>query len=405
MFRFLIQNCCKKIIMNKIRIKYIYLLLTFFMFEVAWADNSGQVQKDESLVTVVVIDPGHGGKDPGTTGGNVEEKNVVLDIALKLGHYIETNFPEIEVIYTRKTDVFIPVYRRAAIANKADADLFISIHANAVDYKYVQGTETFVLGQHRSEDNLEVAKKENSVILLEDDYTTTYEGFDPHSPESYIMFELVQDEYKEQSIALANAIQNEFRLQAQRKDRSVKEAGFVVLRRISMPGVLVETGFLSNTSERNYLNSDKGRDEIAASIFRAFKAYKTDIEQKSSFHLVTGDESEQAATQQTSVLTANAEVQKESNTEKQPEENVYYSVQIMALQKKIETKPENFNGLDNVFRVDSPTVSRYFVGKFNKLEDAELNKELLLSRYEEAFVVAFRNNELISVKMLLGNEN
>ncbi|WP_167607543.1 N-acetylmuramoyl-L-alanine amidase family protein [Maribellus sediminis] len=391
--------------MNKIRIKYIYLLLTFFMFEVVCADNSGQVQKDESLVTVVVIDPGHGGKDPGTTGGNVEEKNVVLDIALKLGRYIETNFPEIEVIYTRKTDVFIPVYRRAAIANKADADLFISIHANAVDYKYVQGTETFVLGQHRSEDNLEVAKKENSVILLEDDYTTTYEGFDPHSPESYIMFELVQDEYKEQSIALANAIQNEFRLQAQRKDRSVKEAGFVVLRRISMPGVLVETGFLSNTSERNYLNSDKGRDEIAASIFRAFKAYKTDIEQKSSFHLVTGDESEQAATQKTSVLTANSEVQEESNTEKQPEENVYYSVQIMALQKKIETKPENFNGLDNVFRVDSPTVSRYFVGKFNKLEDAELNKELLLSRYEEAFVVAFRNNELISVKMLLGNEN
>lgn len=380
-------------------------MLTFFMYKVVWADNSGQVQKDESLVTVVVIDPGHGGKDPGTTGGNVEEKNVVLDIALKLGHYIETNYPEIEVIYTRKTDVFIPVYQRAAIANKADADLFISIHANAVDYKYVQGTETFVLGQHRSEDNLEVAKKENSVILLEDDYTTTYEGFDPHSPESYIMFELVQDEYKEQSIALANAIQNEFRLQAQRKDRSVKEAGFVVLRRISMPGVLVETGFLSNASERNYLISDKGRNEIAASIFRAFKVYKADIEQKSSFHLVTGDASEQAATQQTSVLTVNSEVQEESNTEKQPEEDVYYSVQIMALQKKIETKPENFNGLDNVFRVDSPTVSRYFVGKFNKLEDAEINKELLLPRYKEAFVVAFRNNELISVKMLLGNEN
>ncbi len=358
--------------------------------------------KDNHRISVIVIDPGHGGKDPGTTGGTIQEKDIVLDIALKLGEQIQNNFPDIQVIFTRKSDVFIPLHKRAEIANNTDADLFISIHANAVVQKGVQGTETFVLGQHRSDDNLQVAKTENSVILLEDDYTTTYEGFDPNSPESYIMFELVQDEYKEQSISLANNIQNEFRLKAARHDRSVKEAGFLVLRRTTMPSVLIETGFLSNPAERKYLASESGKQHIAQAIFSAFVAYKKDIERKSSFHI---------ATQKTSPAAEQALVAENSASPEKPEasplpqSDVYYSVQLMALRKKIAPVPENFKGLSDVFRVDDTHISRYFSGKYQSLHDAEDHRSNLLPLYKSAFVVAFKNNHLISLKILEESEN
>ena len=363
--------------------------------------NVTSAEKNETGISVVVIDPGHGGIDPGTVGGNIQEKDVVLDIALRLGSYIHNNFPEIKVIYTRKTDVFIPLHKRADIANKADADLFISIHANAVDHTGVYGTETFVLGQHRSEDNLQVAKKENSVILLEDDYTSTYEGFDPNAPESYIMFELVQDEYKEQSISLANEIQNEFREKAHRHDRSVKEAGFLVLRQTTMPSVLIETGFLSNYTERKYLSSESGKENIAQAIFRAFLVYKKDIEQKSSFNLVTEDIHPKPVRKEI--------ISKEGVTKPQPEttpaDDIFYSVQLMALKKKIDTTPQNFKGLDNVFRVDDTNISRYFSGKYPSLDLAEKNQNIIQTKFESAFVVAFKNNRLISVKKLLESAN
>ncbi len=374
-----------------------YIFLTILLFGCSLLNRNGDISatnKEDGRIAVVVIDPGHGGKDPGTVGGNLQEKNVVLDIARKLGDRIQTEYPEIEVVYTRKTDVFIPLHKRAEIANKANADLFISIHANAVDYKGVQGTETFVLGQHRSEDNLEVAKKENAVILLEDDYNSTYEGFDPNSPESYIMFELVQDEYKEQSILLANEIQNEFRLKAMRKDRSVKEAGFLVLRQTTMPSVLIETGFLSNSSERQFLASESGKEKLADSIFKAFQKYKTDVEQKSSFHIVTED----AALKPLPKPEAEKEeLMQPTNTQNE----LYFSVQLMALKRKLEPSAENFNGLKNVFRVDANDYSRYFSGKYKTLEEAELQRESLLKKYGSAYVVAFENNELISVKKAL----
>jgi len=377
--------------------KYMAAILLSGMFLLSFiiSDHSA-IQKKNGQISVVVIDPGHGGKDPGTVGGTLEEKTVVLDIALRLGEYIQANYPDIKVIFTRKSDVFIPLNKRAEIANKADADLFISIHANAVPQKVVQGTETFVLGQHRSEDNLEVAKKENSVILLEDDYTSTYEGFDPNSPESYIMFELVQDEYKEQSISLANEIQNEFRLKALRKDRSVKEAGFLVLRQTTMPSVLIETGFLSNPNERQYLSSESGRDYLAAAIFRAFQKYKADVEQKSSFHIVSNTLDEVASTppEKSKTPPETPSISKEEKTKN----DLYYSVQIMALKKKMEPTAENFKGLKNIFRVDAKDYSRYFCGKFQTLKDAENQQQLIVSQYPSAFVVAFQNNQLISVK-------
>jgi len=374
-----------------------YIFLTILLFGCSLLNRKDVISamdKENGRISVVVIDPGHGGKDPGTTGGNLQEKDVVLDIAMKLGDLIQTNYPEIEVKYTRKTDVFIPLHRRAEIANKANADLFISVHANAVDQKGVQGTETFVLGQHRSEDNLEVAKKENAVILLEDDYTSTYEGFDPNSPESYIMFELVQDEYKEQSISLANEIQNEFRIQALRKDRSVKEAGFLVLRQTTMPGVLIETGFLSNSTERQFLSSEGGKEKLADSIFKAFQKYKTDVEQKSSFHIVSDDVAPRPISKPE---TKKEESVKSSNTKNE----LYFSVQLMALKNKLEPTAENFNGLKNVFRVDANDYSRYFSGKYKTLEEAELQRQALLKKYSTAYVVAFENDELISVKKAL----
>jgi N-acetylmuramoyl-L-alanine amidase len=306
-------------------------------------------------ISVVVIDPGHGGKDPGAVVGQAQEKQIVLDISLKLGQLIKNSFPEIKVIYTRDKDVFVPLFQRASIANRNHADLFISIHANYVESRSVQGTETFVLGQHRSQDNLEVAKKENSVILLEDDYSTRYEGFDPNSPESYIMFELVQDEYLEQSVMLASDIQDQFRVNAKRYDRSVKQAGFLVLRQTTMPSVLVEAGFISHTSERNYLMTESGRMDIATSIFNAFKNYKKKIEERSSFAMVTNEKPSPAANKKQMEAPANPAPEKVSSNPS-PAANIYFSVQVAASKTQLETTPSNFKG-EKIFSESMQEIS------------------------------------------------
>lgn len=379
-------------------IHLLVLIVFTAVFETTKANN-----KDNSKISVVVIDPGHGGKDPGATIGKAQEKDIVLDIALKLGNLIHQNHPDIKVVYTRSTDVFIPLHKRADIANKSEADLFISIHVNAVDAKSVQGTETFVLGLHRNKDNLEVAKTENAVILLEDDYNTTYEGFDPNLPESYIMFETMQEEFQGQSVMLASNIQNEFKTHAKRIDRSVKMAGFLVLRRTSMPSVLIETGFLSHSKERAYLLSSSGKSTLANSIYRAFNSYKDEIEERSEFHLITEDVAPlPLAKEPIKTPTTQQTTEHKSATNKQPavqlKDDLYYSVQIMALKRKLETSPQNFKGEKNIFRIDAPNISRYFSGKFETLAQANVEKDRIRQNYENAFVVAFRNNELISVK-------
>ena len=228
---------------------------------------------ENNIIKTVVIDAGHGGKDSGALGKFSMEKDVVLAIALKVGEYIEKNIDNVRVIYTRKEDVFIPLHERAEIANKNNADLFISIHANGIPDPALFGTETLVLGLHRANENFEVAKRENSVILLEDDYTTRYEGFDPNSPESYIIFSLMQNIYLEQSISFAKDVQDQFRDRVKRVDRGVKQQGLLVLAQTSMPGVLVETGFITNRDEEKFLNSEEGQDYLASAIYRAFKVY------------------------------------------------------------------------------------------------------------------------------------
>ncbi len=362
--------------------------------------NNGVPDKDESRISVVVIDPGHGGKDWGASMGKAKEKDIVLDIAIKLGDIIKLNYPNVKIIYTRKKDIFIPLHQRANIANKNKADLFISIHVNAVENKSVRGTETFVLGQHRSKDNLDVAKKENSVILLEDDYTNTYEGFDPNLPESYIMFELVQDEYLEQSVMFASAIQKQFKEQANRVDRSVKQAGFLVLRRTTMPSVLIETGFLSHTSERNYLLSESGKTNLASAIFKAFKDYKRKIEDKSSFNLITKNETSKPEVKKEKTTTV-LKPETDKNIQKSENKLIYFSVQIMALKRKMETTPTNFKGEKSIFVVEAADINRYYSGKFENLNDAEVEKSRIQEKYPTAFIVAFENNKLISVKKAL----
>lgn len=248
------------------------------------------IQKSSALVTLpllsfpqgfkirtVVIDAGHGGKDPGTVGKTFKEKDVVLQIALKVGEYIEKNVSNVKVVYTRKIDQFIELTERAAIANRNKADLFISIHANAISNPKIFGTETWVMGLHKSEDNLSVAKRENSVILYEDNYEEHYEGFD-NSPESYIMFSLMQNAYLENSLRFADKIEKQFKNKAARHSRGVKQAGFVVLYKTATPSVLVEAGFLSNETEEKFLGTENGQDLIASGIYRAFKEYKSEVE-------------------------------------------------------------------------------------------------------------------------------
>jgi len=396
--------------MRKLLIKSFFAcIICVISYSNSLGENKFFPEKDETYVSVVVIDPGHGGKDFGASVGNAKEKNIVLDIALKLGKQIKTNYPNLEIIYTRKTDVFIPLHERVNIANKNKADLFISIHANGVEQKNVRGTETFVLGQHRSKDNLEVAKTENSVILLEEDYNTTYEGFDPNSDESQIMFELVQDEYLDQSIMFASDIQDQFRERAQRIDRSVKMAGFLVLRRTTMPSVLIEAGFITNLEERKYMLSESGQTNIASAIFYAFKEYKRKIEDRSSFALRTETVTQSSTITTTTTINTPEVIQDDTKKElalkpkqKIPESEIYFSVQIAAAKRKVETKPSNFKGEKNIFRVDWDDISRYFSGNFTNLEDAEREKNRLRKKYSGAFVVAFENNELISVKKAQG---
>ena len=224
---------------------------------------------------VLVIDAGHGGKDPGAVGAISKEKDINLKVALALGKLVEDNLKDVKVVYTRKTDVFVELDARAGIANANKADLFISIQTNAsAGNKTVKGTETYTLGMHRAASNLEVAKRENSAIMLEKNYEERYEGFNPKSSESYIIFELMQDEYMKQSVSLAGNIQKEFANTAKRNNRGVYQAGFLVLRATSMPSCLVELGYISTPDEERYLNSQEGVSNLSKSIFNAVKQYK-----------------------------------------------------------------------------------------------------------------------------------
>ncbi len=371
---------------------------------------------------VVVIDPGHGGKDPGAISKGIQEKDVVLSIGLKLGKYINENYPDVKVIYTRNTDVFVPLIDRSRIANKNKADLFISLHANTCGTSSTGGTETFVLGLHKTNENLDVAKKENSVILLEDNYKSTYENFDPNSSESYIMFELVQDNYLDQSLSFADDIQRQFRNRLDNPNRGVKQAGFLVLRQSSMPSVLVETGFVSNQSDANKLKSDDGQLVIAHSIFEAFKRFRaknngTSISQKAIVEdkpredtskqaelSINKPEKPEAEDNQSSAIgtkdSVNESVKTEmpqtsskSATSEKQETNSYYSIQIGASTSSVEPIAANFKGIKNVRREKTDKYYRYYVGKEDSIEKITPLLNQLKVKFPQAFIVNFTDNK------------
>lgn len=261
----------RRIVKNIVRILLLPAIFVLISF------NS--TNKVDYKVKKIVIDAGHGGKDSGTLGKVSFEKDVSLAIALELGATINKYLPDVEVVYTRLDDNFVELDERANMANKNGADLFVSIHCNAVGHSdQVHGTETWVMGLHTSEENLKVAKRENAVILMEENYEERYEGFDPNDPASHILFSLYQNAYLKNSLNLAEKIEYQFKKRVGRNSRGVKQAGFVVLYKTSMPSVLIETGFLSNPKEERYLNDALGQTYIASGIFRAIRDYKEELE-------------------------------------------------------------------------------------------------------------------------------
>ena len=345
-------------------------------------------------IRTVVIDAGHGGKDPGAIGKKGKEKDIALAIALKLGAYIEENIPDVKVVYTRKTDVYPELWKRAEIANNADADLFISIHVNAHDKPDIHGALTLVLGQHRADENLEVAKRENSVILLEDDYEINYEGFDPNSTESYIMFSLMQNTYFNQSIQFGDFVQDQFRERANRKDLGVREQGLLVLAQTAMPGVLVETGFISNAEEENYLLSQYGQEIIASAIYRGFKEYKEQIDRRSDLTVVVANDPA-SANEETSQSGADAE----------DAARCLHVRRTDSSKNKVATDPSSFKGYSQVRVIRDGRWFKYLVGQEDSYHAALQKCQRIKSDYPDAFVVASRGDKILPLNEALEEIN
>ncbi|MDY2588275.1 N-acetylmuramoyl-L-alanine amidase family protein [Winogradskyella aquimaris] len=356
----------------------VFLVLTFIT-SLTWV--SPLQAQDEKFV--VVLDAGHGGGDPGNMGNGFKEKNIALKVTLEVGKELE-KIKDIKVIYTRKTDVFIELHERANIANKADADLFVSIHCNA-HHSQASGTETFVLGEKNTGRNFEVAKRENEVIFLEDNYEQHYEGFNPSSPESTIAIGIEQEVYVEQSIVLARKIEDNFINNAKRKSRGLKQASLLVIRNTYMPSVLVELGFLSNNKEGPYLNSKSGQSKMAKAIKDAILAYKEEIDQnvgKSIMGIEKVDDDTVEVLETMPLIY----------------EDVTFKVQIAASSRDLAAKPYNFKGLSDISKAKVGKLYKYFYGStsdYNKVK--QLQEEAKSKGYTSSFVVAYKNGEQIDV--------
>lgn len=365
------------------RMNLFYRILLFYSIITLSFPVTGNTINDKFIV---VLDPGHGGNDPGAVGRKGKEKNINLNVAIKLGKLIENKCSDTKVVYTRKTDMFVPLHKRAEIANNAKANLFISIHTNAVSRKnsHVRGTETYTLGLHRTEENLEVAKKENSVILIEDDYKQRYAGFNPNSSESYIIFEFMQDKNMAQSVNFATLIQKHFK-GCNRIDKGVHQAGFLVLRETSMPSVLVELGYISNPSEETYLLSEKGTSELAEAIYKAFLNYKGNTPQT----LVTSTIKEKALETPT---------KNTINTNSKP----VFKIQILASDKVLAQNSRQFKGLKPVSWYQENGMIKYTFEEdedYNKV--LRIKKKVVDPKFKDAFIIAFKNGQKININQAI----
>lgn len=343
------------------------------------------VDKDGKFV--LVIDPGHGGKDPGAINGKNQEKSINLNVALKMGKLIEDNCKDVKVIYTRKTDVFVELYKRADIANKASADMFISIHTNSAKSKSANGAETYLLGveENRTSANLNAALEENKAILLENDYQAHYEGYDPNSPESMIIFEFMQNEYQKESLKMATFTQSQMVKSAKRPDRGVHQAGYLVLWKSTMPSILVELGFISNDAECKYLISQKGVEEMSQSLYKAFKEY-LDYHNKLKGKAVP--------TTQAIGNDGSKNVKDNSTAQSAP----VYKVQFMSLKSPLKDNDKRLKAYSNISYYTEGGMCKYTCGDTTDYDAVLKTKNEVQKKYKDAFVIAVYEGKKISVK-------
>lgn len=348
------------------RTDIIFLMVASFFL---WCANNVLAQSENSFT--VVIDPGHGGKDTGCLGKIANEKTIVLDVAKKLGRILAEEHPEVNTVFTRNDDRFIELNERARIANNANANLFISIHVNSIDKRTkgrenIHGASVYTLGLHRNDDNLAVAMRENSVIELEEDFTGTYQGFDPNSTESYIIFELSQNMHLRQSIDFANAVQQQLISTAGRADKEVRQSGFLVLRATSMPAVLVELDFICNPEAEKFLASDEGKEKCARSIADAFSAYYEKNKPIENDMAITEDF---------------------TSTDK-----VYYAIQILSCDSPLKSDSIELKGYSDVKLYRHQNRCNYITGNFQTLSDAKKNLKRVQNDFADAFVVKMKGN-------------
>lgn len=383
----------------------VMILLIVLIFAGLFTASTMPKTAKTKAVTRIVIDAGHGGKDPGNLGTGrykITEKTVALNVAKKVGGYIAEAFPEVEVLYTRSDDTFIPLHERTKFANSKGADLFVSVHCDAFTKESAEGAGSYVMGPAKTEANLRAARRENSAILLEDNRDENYGDFDPNSPEGLIELSLRQNAHIHQSLKFAKHVQDQFRTRVGRTDRGVRQAPYWVISFTTMPSVLVELGFLTNKEEEDFLVSELGQDYLASAIYRAFKEYKTELEK-----IEASKEARQKAVEEVA-----PEIKEPiDNSSAEHSEEPLFRVQLLSSSKQVEPTPENFSGLKGVLEYEENGMYKYLWGSARAYEAAkELQKSVRKTGYKGAFVVAFdQNNERIPLKdaleAVIANEN
>lgn len=363
-------------------------------------------QSGSMKIKTVVIDPGHGGADPGAVGKYSKESHLTLKMSLLLGEMIKKAYPDVKVIYTRTDDSFVELYKRAEIANKNNADLFICVHVNASTSSSPHGTETFVMGVDKTGANLNVAKLENSVILKEDNYLDKYDGFDPNDPETHIIFSLYQNANLTQSLLFAQALQDNFTNDVKRYNRGVKQAGFLVLWKTTMPSVLIELGFISNPEEEKYLNSADGQLALSSAMFDAFESFKSHYEEGGTGSVIIPENNTNVSVEnrpENTVVATNVSVS--DNNATSDKSGILFKIQVATSSKKIEISPKNFKGYQNVDVYLQDGVYKYTIGAeatYDKILELHNNVK---KDYTDSFIIAFKNGVRIPLNQARSEVN